>query len=165
MDAAILRTLTRIRRGEGVEEGRNVFEGECLCFFYSVDCAYMHTSTPCSPCFSPCHPLSCRGNRRPPPLLRLPTSSDFRFFLQTQTYETLPPLRLPETSSPLLRRSFLLLRSFRPSTTHSRRGAGSSSTRDPQRFQGRLRSRRRRREWRTVQCEKGGSERRGGDGR
>jgi hypothetical protein len=27
MDAAILRTLARIRRGEGVEEGRNVFEG------------------------------------------------------------------------------------------------------------------------------------------
>lgn len=34
MDAAILRTLARIRRGEGVEEGRNVFEGKSL---YSPD--------------------------------------------------------------------------------------------------------------------------------
>lgn len=32
MDAAILRTLGRIRRGEGVELGRNVFEGASSCF-------------------------------------------------------------------------------------------------------------------------------------
>jgi protein KRI1 len=35
MDAAILRTLSRIRRGEGVESGRNVFEGMDLLASFS----------------------------------------------------------------------------------------------------------------------------------